>query len=416
MPAQPSCSLEPRSAPPPGRTRLLYLGFAFPPGVQSLYPGVNPAGHGFETPMATELRRHFDLRTVGVLPIRPPAVTDADPASGIAHDLILLEKPPELIHRYRSLTLLKVRYQEWSAGGWVPEVVLAYNLSPIYSQFLIWLRRQPHCPRLALLLLDSPNLGQRLPWLKRFRRRFKPMYVADSDMIRWFDACIGLSRATEEHFRSRQIPFLWMPGGCSPARIPTEPPTADLPPREAPIRFGYFGALANHAGVMPLVEAFLAGDNLATLEICGYGRLGDALAELGRRDSRLRYHGLLPTPADCLRFGQTCDVLVNPRPPGHGNENNFPSKLFEYALTGRAILTTGFGGMREVLGPDAFYLEETQLASSLAQQLKTLSRTPRTVLREKGRRLQQRITSEYSWSRQVDRMTAFLRSTVPNRD
>ena len=48
--------------------RLLYLGFAFPPGVQSRFPGINPAGHRFETEMITALRRHFEIRSVGLLP------------------------------------------------------------------------------------------------------------------------------------------------------------------------------------------------------------------------------------------------------------------------------------------------------------------------------------------------------------
>ena len=202
----------------PGASRLLHLGFAFPPGVASLYPGINPAGHALETQMITELKRQFEVRSTAVLPFYPPHIESADPCSGIRQDLILVEKAPELFHEFRALVCLTAHYRRWVARAWEPDVVLIYNPSPIYNQFVLWLRRQARCPKLVLMLLDSPNLGVRLPWMKRFRRRFKPLHICDGNMLARFDACIGLSKAVEQYFRPRSIPFLWMPCGCSPLR------------------------------------------------------------------------------------------------------------------------------------------------------------------------------------------------------
>src|SRR5258708_33048333 len=168
--------------------------------------------------MMGELREYFDVRSTGVLPLSPPEIQAADPASGVAHDLILIEKPPELFHRFRSLACLKAQYRRWHAGGWQPDVVVVYNLSPIYNQFLLWLRCHPKCPKLVLLLLDSPSLGVPRQRWKSFRRRFKPMYTPDSEMISRFDACIGLSKVTEKYFRPPGVPFLWRPGGFNPPR------------------------------------------------------------------------------------------------------------------------------------------------------------------------------------------------------
>src|SRR5205823_8047906 len=119
--------------------------------------------------------------------------------------------------------------------------------------------------------------------------------------------------------------------------------------------FGYFGALAAHSGVIPLVESFLASGLESSLHICGHGRLGDTLVHLAERDARLKFHGLLPSTEDCLRLAQSWDVLVNPRPAMQGNENNFPSKIFEYALCVRAILTTCMAGLLTVICPQSFY-------------------------------------------------------------
>jgi hypothetical protein len=387
--------------------RLLYLGFAFPPGVAALNPGINPAGHAFETQMMSELREYFDVRSTGVLPVSPPEVEAPDPASGVAHDLILLEKPPELFHRFRSLACLKAQYRRWRAQGWQPDVVVVYNLSPIYNQFLLWLRRHARCPKLVLLLLDSPNLGVPRQRWKSFRRRFKPMYTPDCEMISRFDACIGLSKVTEKYFRPRNIPFLWMPGGCSPRRAEAAG-CGDFASRNGSLRLGYFGSLADHAGVRPLVETVLASDIPATVEVCGYGRLDEALGSLANADRRLKFHGL-QTPSGCLAFGRSCDVLVNPRPASHGNENNFSSKLFDYALTGRAILTSNLSGVEDVLGPEALYFDPQNFSLSLRQALCTAVTAGRMELDRRGVAIHNRITSQFSWSTQGARVAAFLR-------
>jgi glycosyltransferase involved in cell wall biosynthesis len=395
-------------------TRLLYLGFAFPPGIQALFPSVNPAGHGFETQMVAALRPHCDLRSASVLGVeipQPPA--DADPASGVAHELVLRDSPPEVFHRWRSLARLKQHYRRWTRAGWRPDAVLVYNLGPIYNQFIRWLRRQAPRPRLVLLLLDSAQLGKPLPALKRFRYRFKPFVVAEDEMLREFDAAIGLSRETERFFAPRGTPFLWMPGGCTPARGNfTDPSTPDSH-ANTPLRLGYFGALAAHAGVMELIEAFGRTKLTATLHVCGYGKRADAIAEAAKRDERIRFHGLLPTPADCLRFGRSCDVLVNPRPAGHGNENNFPSKIFEYALCGRAILTTRLSGVDAVLGVEAFYCDPSKLAAELPARLAEVAALPRAELHRRGAVLRERVTTLYSWPQQAAAMAAFIEGLPP---
>ena len=393
----------------PGEAKLLYLGFAFPPGVSALYPDINPAGHALETQMIQGLRSYFEIRSVGLLPVAPPKLEAADQGSGIAHDLILLERPPEICHRLRALARLKQEYRRWRATGWEPDLVLVYNLSPVYNQFITWLRRQACAPKTILLLLDSVNLGQRIRWLKQVRRRFKPMFTPDAEMVTRFDGCVGLSRTVEKYFQPRGVPFLWMPGGCTPGRALVNGESLDPFARQRELRFGYFGALGAHSGVTRLAEVFAAANPPATLEICGYGKLDDKLAGLVGDHDRIKYHGLI-TPGECLRFGRSCDVLVNPRPFSHGNENNFASKLFDYALCGRSILTSRLSGVDGVLGPEAFYFDPHQFEPSLGHALTELVRSPRPELDRRGAAIQERIVRSFSWEAQASRLATFLRN------
>ena len=389
--------------------KLLFLGFAFPPGAAALYPHLNPAGHALETQLIGALRRHFQIRSVGLLPVKPPPTPGADPGSGIPHELLLLEKPPELYHRFLSLAQLKRHYQLWRRAGWEPDLVLVYNLSPVYNQFITWLRNSRASPKLVLLLLDSPNLGQEVHSWKQFRRRFKPLYISDAQMLGQFDACIGLSQSAAKYFERPRIPFLWMPGGCAPDRalIANEAPEVE---EQRSFRFGYFGALGAHAGVSRLIQNFLAMNLSATLEICGYGKAGDTLRQLASGSERFKFLGLL-TPTECLRFGRSCDVLINPRPATHGNENNFPSKIFEYALCGRAILTSQLSGVQNVLGPEGFYFDPVDFDRSLQEHLKLLVQTPRSNLNRRGAIIQARLLKEFSWAAQAARVAEFLQKS-----
>jgi glycosyltransferase involved in cell wall biosynthesis len=391
--------------------RLLYLSFAFPPGLHLRYPSINPAGHGWETQMAAALRSHFDFRSVGILPFPVQELpADADPASGIAHELLLVDQAPELWHRAVSLRQLKREYWGWRKLNWRPQAVLVYNLMPVYNQFIRWLRRQSERPKLVLLLLDSSQLGKELsPW-KRLRYRLKPFAALDEDMLGQFDACIGLSAGTKKYAATRQQPFLWMPGACTPSRAPK--PAPDAQRAAGPMRFCYFGALAPHAGVLEMTKVFLQTAGESELHICGHGRQSAELEEMAKQSSRLKFHGLLPMPEDCLKFGQSCDVLVSPRPPGHGNENNVPSKLFEYALCGRAMVASRMSGIDEVLGPEAFYFEPDNYAATLRSALELSAKTSRAELHRRGTAISQRVMGEFNWPRQALRMAEFIQRVL----
>lgn len=385
---------------------LLYLGFAFPPGLHARHPDINPAGHPLETQMVAELRSHFMVRSVASLPVEVSgAALDPNASAGVESDLHLLDRAPELVHRRQAFNQLTTAYFEWRRKGWAPEALLVYNFSPVYNAFIRWLRKSPDHPKIILLLADSSSLGQPVSAWKRFRYLFKPMAWFDDAMLPMTDAIIGLSCQTKTIAESLGLPFLWVPGGCQPGRAR---PVSTATPDGAPIRFGYFGALAPHAGIVPLARLLAQPGLDATLEIYGYGSQSGELAELAKRNPRIRFHGFVPGGDPCLDAAAECDVLVNPRPATHGNENNFPSKLFEYALAGRCILTAGMSGVDGVLGPEAFYFNAGDFEASLLDRLRLVARTPRGELARRAGAIQARVTSEFSWRRQGARMAAFI--------
>ncbi len=389
--------------------RLLYLGFAFPPGISAMFPELQPAGHVIETSMIESLRPHFEVRSVGVADVRIEGLKlPPNPSPGLPNALNLLDKPPEVFYRYQSLLRLKRAYLAWEKAGWRPVAIMACNLSPVYNGFIRWLaRRARPRPPLILYLADSVILGSKVRWFKAFRYRLKPLVYPEADMLPYFQACVAAGLTTQAMFAPRGVPWLWQPSGCDPARA--LPPNQG--PSEGPIQFGYFGALSEHTGLPVLLRLFAARKRAGTLHICGYGKAKAEIEAACRAHSGLRFYGPR-TPDECLSFALNCDVLVNPRPLWPGNDNNFSSKVFEYALSGRAILTSKVSGVDRVLGEAAFYFDEGDFERSLNQRLDELAATPRPELRRRGAAVQEHLLGHYSWEQQGEKLARFLEGVL----
>ncbi len=387
------------------RLRLLYLSNAFPPGVTGRFSSVNPSGHATETRFGQALARLADVSTVGLLPgdvfgqLEP-----RDNSLGLEHELIIWERKPELWHRWLSWRQLRRFYLEKVAREGVPDVLLVRNLSPVFNRFVCWLRGERKRPVAALILADSTTLGKHVSLSRRLRYALKPMQNLDARAILWYDACISFGIGTKRFFEPRGIPWMWMP---SASNFRYDPPLPD-PTRTGPIQFGYFGSLAEHAATLPLARIFLDSQVPGALHMCGFGRQSGELQALAAQHSNFRFDGLLQNQSDCLAWAQKVDVLVNPRLNIWGLENSFPSKIFEFGMTGKAILSTRTGGVDEVLREDGIYLDTEDFENSLRQKLREVAALDRAELQRRGTNIRNRLLKEFSWDAQGRRMIDFL--------
>jgi glycosyltransferase involved in cell wall biosynthesis len=391
------------------RLRLLYLTNAFPPGVSGRFPSINPAGHATETRTAQSLGRRTEISTVGLLP--PEVFGNLEPKDdslGLEHELLLWEKEPALWHRWRSWRILHCYYLRKTAKEGVPDVLLVRNLTPVFNRFVRWLRRQQPRPVIVLVLADSSTLGRKVSLSRRLRYAFKPMQTLDHQAILWYDACISFGIGTRRHFEPRKVPWMWMPSSFNFSYTPPPPD----PDRTGPIRFGYFGALAEHAAVIPMVREYLNSGVSGTLHVCGFGALSGTLRELAARHANFRFDGLLRQQSDCLAWAEQVDVLINPRLPIWGLENSFPSKIFEFGITGKAILSTRTGGVDEVLGEEGIYLDTEKFEDSLRHKLREVAGMNRAELQRRGAAIRSRLLRDFNWDEQARRMVEFLTGIV----
>lgn len=363
--------------------------------------------------MSQALSRQAEVSTVGMQAREVfGKLEPRDDSLGLEHELLLWDRRPELWHRWHSWRRLRRFYLEKTARHGLPDVVLVKNPCPAYGCFVRWLRRQHPRPLIVLLLADAGTLGQKIPLTKRLRYAFKPMVTLDeAKMILWFDACIGFGIDTRRYFEPRGVPWMWMPSAFNFRHDPTP---ASLAPT-GPIRFGYFGQLAERTSVLPMVQGFLDAKVPGTLHVCGYGKLSDALRKLAEQHPNFHFDGTFAKQSDSLAWAQKVDVLINPRLPIQGLENSFPSKIFDFGMTGKAILSTRTGGVDQVLGEKGIYLETADFGNSLPQKLREVAAMDRAELQRRGAAIRNRILREFNWDEQARRMIGFLTGVLKSR-
>jgi glycosyltransferase involved in cell wall biosynthesis len=398
------------------RLRLLYLGNAFPPGMagESFVTAdsfLTP--HLSETRLVQELSRLADVSTVGLLPGKTwkKRKEPKDDSPGLEHKLVLWDRNPALWHRWNSWRKLRQLYLEKTQRESMPDVVLVRDLQHVFNSFVKWLRRQPRRPLIVLMLGDSGGLGEKIPFLRQLRYKFKPMQMLEAQAVLLYDACLVSGLKAKRFFDPRNVPWLWVPSAFN---FNYDPPPPD-PNQSGPIRFGYFGTLSERSGVLTLVNAFLDAHLPGTLHVCGHGKSAEELTQLAKQHPNFHFDGFLPNQSDCLTWAQKVDVLINVRLPFWGQENSAPSKVFEYGAAGKAILSTRTSGMDEILGHEGIYIETDNFEESLRQKLREVSAMDRAELQRRATIIHDRIVKNYSWAEQSRHIVEFLTRLVDQR-
>lgn len=111
------------------------------------------------------------------------------------------------------------------------------------------------------------------------------------------------------------------------------------------LRFMYSGLLSQVTGVDQLLQAFsLLESDHTELILTGKGPLLDEVIAATKKDSRIQYLGSLSYEDYLATIGEA-DLLINPRNMAlPENQNNFPSKIMDYLVSGKPILSTAFAG------------------------------------------------------------------------
>jgi len=233
--------------------------------------------------------------------------------------------------------------------------------------------------RKACIVSDPPGRsfpGETLP-TRLIRRLDKRLLVK---AMKQMNGLVVLARPLADDF-APGVPSLVME-----ALVATEP-TADAADAVLPqgsnsghFTLMYAGGLYEEYGVRMILDAFAQVlDPDCRLWLFGAGPMEGEVQRASQQDDRITYWGFVPNEVVVQRATEAT-VLVNPRPSRQTfTRYSFPSKLVEYMMSGRVVVSTRLPSIPEEYYPYLCMLED-ETPAGLATLLKQLHEKPTSEL------------------------------------
>lgn len=154
----------------------------------------------------------------------------------------------------------------------------------------------------------------------------------------------------------------------------------------------YSGAVQSGFLIENLLKAFEYLDEGFELWITGRGTAVGTVQKYAEKDNRIKYYGFLPTREELKILQSKATMLINMRNPNEeASSYCFPSKLFEYMLTGKPVLSCRLKGIPEEYFE---YLIEMKSMDSYEIARTIINTSQITDLSERGKRGREFIINE----------------------
>ena len=173
--------------------------------------------------------------------------------------------------------------------------------------------------------------------------------------------------------------------------------------------FVFAGTLIYYNGIRELLEAFVRLGADYRLHIYGYGPMEDDVKKAAQKYENIIFHGRF-NPADTMQILSQYQLLINPRQIDPAIENfTFPSKLVDYILTGKSVLTSNFKTMPAQYKDFVYVLDDLQVQSIMDGVCRVFAEDVQT--REaRGQAGVRYIKENQTYDRIADRILTFVKT------
>ncbi|WP_282938855.1 glycosyltransferase [Paenibacillus sp. RC67] len=171
----------------------------------------------------------------------------------------------------------------------------------------------------------------------------------------------------------------------------------------------YAGTLSHEYGIKNILDAFeQLEDNEIELWLFGDGDMKKYINDICLRDQRIQFFGFRPHE-EVFKYEKMATLLINVR---NSDEEytaySFPSKTFEYMVSGTPFLTTKLKGIPEEYYSYLYTIESTN-ATSLKHKIEEIFTKPEYELKNFGLRAREFILNEKNSDIQAKRIVEFIR-------
>lgn len=289
-------------------------------------------------------------------------------------------------------------------------IILTVNLFPQIGLPLMWLKKRfkvKTCCILADLPIDE-NYNRKGPsvLLRRLFDHFTLKAIAACDTF------IALNEFAVKTYAPGKE-YIIMEGGIDLSEVQA----ADGYGKSGIKNIVYSGALTEFSGVKNLITAMKdVTDQTIELHIYGSGVLTEEIKALILQsgNKNIKYLGCVKND-EMKRIQSRAWLLANPRPIDDPIAKvTFPSKMFEYTISGTPVLSTRLNGFSEAYYDKMFFVEDNR-PETLAAKINEIACLPPEKLYEKAEAAKNFMVTHKTWEIQCRRMYEFL-SKIQKKD
>ena len=261
-------------------------------------------------------------------------------------------------------------------------------------------KKFPLCKTVSLLAdLPFDDKTDRKGFSKWLRARF------DRSTWKSIAACerfIVLNDYVGKHYVQGK-PYVVVDGGVDEQDV-----TPYTPIEKAKKNILFCGALTEYNGILELLQAMeLVRDSEITLDVYGGGYLEEYVVQFAKAHANVVYHGRVENK-EVMQKQREAWLLINPRRVDDLIAKvTFPSKTFEYMLSGTPILTTRLNGYGAEYQDKMFFIEKDD-AQGIADAISEMVNKKKEDLSSMTRMAHEFIVRERSWNKQVKTIMEFL--------
>jgi len=388
--------------------KILYLGYAISRAEESNLYGASVAGNKMQINVLMQLSHYqdIDLRSITIYP------TAAYPRGKVfikRQRICLFEGFYSMKIGFLNLPIIKqvfeTLYTYFEAKKLVKKegirTIFTYNMFPQVGLPAKWLKKKYGCELISLLAdLPIDEMVRRKGIFVPLRRYFDQL---TRNAFLYYDKIITLNKYAIDQY-APNIPYIVMEGGVDSSEI------MDTPIKEkATKNLVYSGALIEYSGIINLIKAMrYVKDKEVILNIYGGGHLEEYVKRCSNKMPNVKYHGKVDNNA-MMKIQGEAYLLVNPRPITHPiSMVTFPSKIFEYMISGTPVLTTKLNGFTEEYYDKMFFVDNND-PNILAGKINEILRLSTEELSSKAVLARQFVLENKTWKKQCEKIYAFIK-------
>ena len=249
-------------------------------------------------------------------------------------------------HIYKTKALCS-EARKWAEANKNKEVtVFVYSM---HSPFMACANTVKKIIPNAKIVLIVPDLPQFMDLhMSKIKKLLKALdWRKIRKYMKFVDKYILYSRHMADFLELKEGAWTVMEGSFDASLVVEETP--DKPKEKLPIM--YSGVLDTRYGIPELLEAFSMLDDRFELWLAGSGNAVPFVEDAARQDSRIHYLGYFSSRKELMLKQKEASMLISVQDSNREERKYcFPSKIFEYMVSGNPVLSCRIGGI-----PDEYF-------------------------------------------------------------